>query len=971
MRNLKALAALLLALLPGAALAQSNPGLRQGQVLTPAQWNNLFVGKQDTLGYVPMNAAGGIFTGRIVTAPPGASTSGFNLTPGTTPASPANGDLWATASGLFARINGVTVGPLSGGSSASFAGTAPIGVTFPSGVVTYAIANGTSVLNPGTGTLEALLPIQTVTGSSKTYLTADLFKETRRSNSGSAMSDTFPASGTTGLVLGTKITVVNTDATASVTITPGAGTTIAAGGVVGPGRAIQYVYDLASTIWRPTLNTGTALLAPNNLSDLANVSTARTNLGLPASLTVGLPVFGNGSSTPFTLGTLTGNTTKLPTWSGGTNVGNGVVIGPSGNLQDAGVPPGAGTQQGFIQDFVAVTDFVAGTTTTLTMKSVTLTGVMSGTTLTASGVTGVLAAGQVVSGAGITAGTKITALGTGSGGAGTYVINNSQTISSEAMTAALPPPDPTALQVLFNGVGQAANTYTLSNTTVTFNLPIPTYAKVVEMRWYANTAGINTTAALNWTGKQAYFADAIFCSGVPWVDVRCYGAVADNSTDSFPAFQAAANYMVSTYGSGEVRIPVGLNPYCIKSGTVTVNTGLTTNGGIRFVSTGLQNAVVSSCGTNNGVFFLNNQWAALVGLSIFGYGIIPTDPVFTGTPPTNPAVRLGPSCSNCRLQDISVFGGTQNIALQGSNYVLDHVSTAYAYGDGVRGNALLYTINGGGWIANSYFDQDWPVSRPAHGSAISGWAGGTVYAVGTPATVTCNSRGWYIQVKTGGTSGSSQPNCAPYGVDINDGSVVWRQHFPVTFYCGQFDTGSGEVYAHHSDFTCAALYNIATTNTFAGTPPGGINFDHVTPGAGIQGNINLASGNGITLDFVEVSNCLFAGCVGISANGASNVTMTGTRCINFISYCTLLFAGTNNVVIGQNSNSADIADISVNPGVSNFGLTGNIHGSGSGAAIAITVGSGDRFSITGNLCNGAGFFNAATGTHTLVQSSCP
>lgn len=100
--------ALAFALSSSVAIAQTNPGLTQGQKLTPAQWNNLFASKQDTLGYVPMNSAGGVFSGRVVTAAPGASTAGFNLIPGTAPGSPANGDLWATSSSLFARINGAT-----------------------------------------------------------------------------------------------------------------------------------------------------------------------------------------------------------------------------------------------------------------------------------------------------------------------------------------------------------------------------------------------------------------------------------------------------------------------------------------------------------------------------------------------------------------------------------------------------------------------------------------------------------------------------------------------------------------------------------------------------------------------------------------------------------------------------------------------------------------------------------------------
>lgn len=123
--------------LPCLALAQTSPNLSQGQVLTPGQWNNLFASKQDNLGYTPLNSAGGVVLGRLVTAPPSAATSGLNLTPGSTPGSPANGDLWVTTSGFFAEVNGVTIGPIGGATSSSFANTSPITLGFPSGVVTY------------------------------------------------------------------------------------------------------------------------------------------------------------------------------------------------------------------------------------------------------------------------------------------------------------------------------------------------------------------------------------------------------------------------------------------------------------------------------------------------------------------------------------------------------------------------------------------------------------------------------------------------------------------------------------------------------------------------------------------------------------------------------------------------------------------------------------------------------------------
>jgi hypothetical protein len=65
-----------------------------------------------------------------------------------------------------------------------------------------------------------------------------------------------------------------------------------------------------------------------------------------------------------------------------------------------------------------------------------ITAAISGTTLTVASVaSGTLFVGQTIQGAGITVQTIITALGTGTGGAGTYTVNNSQTIASITMYA--------------------------------------------------------------------------------------------------------------------------------------------------------------------------------------------------------------------------------------------------------------------------------------------------------------------------------------------------------------------------------------------------------------------------------------------------------------------------------------------------------------------------------------------------------
>ncbi len=69
-------------------------------------------------------------------------------------------------------------------------------------------------------------------------------------------------------------------------------------------------------------------------------------------------------------------------------------------------------------------------------QAAVVTGSISGTTLTVTGVTsGALAVGEVLSGTGVTANTYITALLTGTGGTGTYTVNASQTSISQTITA--------------------------------------------------------------------------------------------------------------------------------------------------------------------------------------------------------------------------------------------------------------------------------------------------------------------------------------------------------------------------------------------------------------------------------------------------------------------------------------------------------------------------------------------------------
>jgi len=114
--------------------------------------------------------------------------------------------------------------------------------------------------------------------------------------------------------------------------------------------------------------------------------------------------------------------------------------GGSGNTNLAFV--NFGSAHGFtVGDTVVITGSVTSVLNSTfkivdVLGNAVVTGSISGTTLTVTGVTsGTLAVGSVLSGTGVTGGTYITALGTGTGGNGTYTVSASQTVASTTITA--------------------------------------------------------------------------------------------------------------------------------------------------------------------------------------------------------------------------------------------------------------------------------------------------------------------------------------------------------------------------------------------------------------------------------------------------------------------------------------------------------------------------------------------------------
>jgi hypothetical protein len=115
-----------------------------------------------------------------------------------------------------------------------------------------------------------------------------------------------------------------------------------------------------------------------------------------------------------------------------TAVGSGVLV-PGGILSGTGVA--AGTQ--ILSQLTGAAGGIGTYVVSIPEQAVASTAIAEtyGTFTAGGTLVGVFGIGDVLSGSGVTAGTTITALGTGTGGAGTYIVQTTQTASSTAITA--------------------------------------------------------------------------------------------------------------------------------------------------------------------------------------------------------------------------------------------------------------------------------------------------------------------------------------------------------------------------------------------------------------------------------------------------------------------------------------------------------------------------------------------------------
>ena len=204
--------------------------------------------------------------------------------------------------------------------------------------------------------------------------------------------------------------------------------------------------------------TGTTLIIGGTETGYYGVGSVLTGTGIAPGTYITAVKANTSTSSKITGTTLTiGGAITGYYGVGQTITGTGVSGGTAITAQLSGTAGGAGTYSVNISQTVPASGTEAISSANSIVTNTATNSSISDTTLTIGGtVTGCFGVGQLVSGSGVTAGTYITALGTGTGGAGTYTVNNSQTIGAATVTANLSATSMTVTSVTSGTLGLGA-----------------------------------------------------------------------------------------------------------------------------------------------------------------------------------------------------------------------------------------------------------------------------------------------------------------------------------------------------------------------------------------------------------------------------------------------------------------------------------------------------------------------------------
>jgi len=265
-------------------------------------------------------------------------------------------------------------------------------------------------------------------------------------------------------------------------------------------------------------------------------------------------------------------------------------------------------------DYISATSNMIG-------KTSAFTGTISTTTLTVSAMTsGTITLNSVLTGTGITIGTKIIAFVSGTGGAGTYTISTSQTVSSSTAITAKMSAGAYGTRLLYSG-------YTGPIMTIRNNAATPTTAD-----FYADGTGNLGTAYL---GTGTTLAAWLSAAGATIAYVTTWYDQTDNknhATQTTTAYQPVYNQTTKyiDFGSGQTPgqtaasgsvanplffdLPAGTIPYSNASYTITTKHGV-----INFANAISAYGILGAGSETNQTTGLSNLFAAFPGKNYNNY----------------------------------------------------------------------------------------------------------------------------------------------------------------------------------------------------------------------------------------------------------------------------------------------------------------------------------------------------------------
>ncbi len=626
-----------------------------------------------------------------------------------------------------------------------------------------------------------------------------------------------------------------------------------------------------------------------------------------------------------------------------------------------------------------------------------VTGSTSTTTLTVTGVTsGVLQVGSQISGTGVTAGTIITALGTGTGGTGTYTINISQTVALTSITATAGFP---ANDIYSLGTSAAIDN---SGITISGNNITDYYAPAVVSNGI-NISNTNANSSSTWsitnnklyqTASRLYTTGSIIHNGINvgggagyTITGNSIGFANSSGTGTTNMMGAAATISgfpgAYTSVSGTSIRYIGISCNFLLGGTVSNIQGNTIAGFAMYTSSGATTTSGIWCGINLTAGHANigtttaNTIGATSGTSSIYVATTTAGGVVVGIYATSTNTV---SIQNNNIGGIEAVGTT--ISLSGAFTGID-----------VAGTGGVFTINGnnlGNTTANNirtgYTLSGANLSNAGTITSTTGTASPMVgirhTASGATVSITGNTlRGWQNGTNAGGaTTGIISTGAVTSSATINNnflgtsslGWITWAFANTGGTITGISLTGAGSATTHsiqNNDFR-GLIYSVSGTSshTYINLTGATVASNAATIASNTFTNLNVNTTGSVTF----ISHSYTVAATGTQTLNSNSIVTAFNKAAagGTITLATSSSSSTAGATINHTNNNfsnitvtgaTTIAGwLSTDGGSANKNYTGNTFSNWTGGSSAITVMSIDYGG--GNASNGNNIQNNTIST---------